>query len=229
MEAHELADQFLLLQALGCHNLNLDPTHFVPSIVEALLAAPKGFHLPVSTYCGGYESVEALRRLEGIVSITCADIQISRRGGRPRKRRARLSRGRLRRGPGDAPPGRLADPASRCAGASPGSACSSAIWFSPAAWPARPEWPSSWPARLPGHRAQLDGAILAAFQAHRPGDISNRRPRPEELAEALQVCRVAGLQRFLWYRSLIWGQSPVRRLPIQRPDSTARRPNVSSG
>ena len=73
----KLAAVFLAIERIGCHNLNLvTPTHATPQIVEALrLAAPRGFSLPVVYNCGGYERVETLRELEGIVDIYMPDIK----------------------------------------------------------------------------------------------------------------------------------------------------------
>ena len=75
----ELAAIMLRLQRLGCHNINLvTPTHFVPQIVEALqIAAERGLQLPIVYNCGGYESVETLRLLEGIVDIYMPDVKFA--------------------------------------------------------------------------------------------------------------------------------------------------------
>lgn len=77
ISVRDLARIMLLLQARGCHNLNLvTPTHQVPFIVEALkLAAEEGLRLPLVYNCGGYESVETLRLLEGIVDIYMPDFK----------------------------------------------------------------------------------------------------------------------------------------------------------
>jgi len=73
----ELARIMLLLQARGCHNINLvTPTHQVPFIVEALkIAAEEGLRLPLVYNCGGYESVETLKLLHGIVDIYMPDFK----------------------------------------------------------------------------------------------------------------------------------------------------------
>ncbi len=73
----KLAAVFLAIERLGCHNLNLvTPTHATPQIVEALaLAAAHGISLPVVYNCGGYERVETLRELEGIVDIYMPDVK----------------------------------------------------------------------------------------------------------------------------------------------------------
>jgi putative pyruvate formate lyase activating enzyme len=75
----ELACQMLWLQEQGCHNLNLvTPTHFMPQILKALgIARDRGFSLPVVYNTSGYESVEALRLLDGIVDIYLPDMRYS--------------------------------------------------------------------------------------------------------------------------------------------------------
>jgi putative pyruvate formate lyase activating enzyme len=73
----ELADMMLFLQAKGCHNINLvSPTHVVPQILEALeIAVESGLHLPLVYNSGGYDSVETLRILDGIVDIYMPDMK----------------------------------------------------------------------------------------------------------------------------------------------------------
>ncbi len=75
----ELARIMLRLQDIGCHNINVvTPTHQAPMIVEALgLAREEGLRLPVVWNCGGYESVEALRVLEGVVDIYMPDVKFA--------------------------------------------------------------------------------------------------------------------------------------------------------
>ncbi|MBM4169410.1 MAG: radical SAM protein [Ignavibacteria bacterium] len=72
-----LAAIMLHLQEIGCHNVNLvSPTHFVPQIVSALdLAASRGLSLPIVYNTGGYDSVETLRELDGIVDIYMPDVK----------------------------------------------------------------------------------------------------------------------------------------------------------
>ncbi|HEY5577479.1 MAG TPA: radical SAM protein [Deferrimonas sp.] len=76
-DASRLAGIFLAVQRMGCHNLNLvTPTHVTPQILEALgIATAKGFSLPVVYNCGGYERVETLRELSGIVDIYMPDLK----------------------------------------------------------------------------------------------------------------------------------------------------------
>jgi len=73
----ELAQAMLHLQRLGCHNINfVTPTHFAPQLIKAVkLAAERGLEIPIVWNCGGYESVEVIRLLEGIVDIYMPDIK----------------------------------------------------------------------------------------------------------------------------------------------------------
>jgi len=70
-----LAAVMLGLQRQGCHNINLvTPTHVVPSIVAALrIAIREGLRLPLVYNCGGYESLEVLKLLEGVIDIYMPD------------------------------------------------------------------------------------------------------------------------------------------------------------
>ena len=71
----ELRAAFERLIDEGCQNINLvTPAHFLPSILPAL--TPK-LPVPVVYNCGGYESVETLRELEGLVDIYLPDFKYS--------------------------------------------------------------------------------------------------------------------------------------------------------
>lgn len=73
----ELAGMMLRLQAIGCHNLNVvTPTHYSPHILLALdLAAAKGFRLPLVYNTCGWEQLEILRLLDGVVDIYLPDFK----------------------------------------------------------------------------------------------------------------------------------------------------------
>lgn len=75
----ELSSAMLMLQNRGCHNINLvTPTHFTPQIVSALIhAVESGLEIPLVYNCGGYESVETLKLLDGIIDIYMPDIKYS--------------------------------------------------------------------------------------------------------------------------------------------------------
>jgi putative pyruvate formate lyase activating enzyme len=72
-----LARMMLSLQERGCHNINLvTPTHVVPHIVKALrLAIPLGLRIPLVYNSGGYDALEVVRLLDGIVDIYLPDFK----------------------------------------------------------------------------------------------------------------------------------------------------------
>ncbi len=72
-----LAELMLGLQQLGCHNLNVvSPTHVVPHIVRALLeAAPRGLRVPLVYNTSGYDNLEVIALLDGIVDIYLPDFK----------------------------------------------------------------------------------------------------------------------------------------------------------
>lgn len=72
-----LSEIFLELQEQGANNINLvTPSHYVPQIITALsLARQKGLELPIVYNCGGYEKVETLKLLEGLVDIYLPDFK----------------------------------------------------------------------------------------------------------------------------------------------------------
>jgi len=72
-----LAEIMLELQEQGAANINLvTPTHYTPEIIQAVTTArKKGLKLPIVYNCSGYEKVETLRRLEGIVDIYLSDFK----------------------------------------------------------------------------------------------------------------------------------------------------------
>jgi putative pyruvate formate lyase activating enzyme len=78
----ELAGMMFYLQEKGCHNVNfVTPSHFVPQIIEAShLAWEKGYKLPLVYNTSGYDSVESLKLLEGIIDIYLPDMRYSDNG-----------------------------------------------------------------------------------------------------------------------------------------------------
>jgi putative pyruvate formate lyase activating enzyme len=75
----ELASRMLKLQKQQVHNINfVTPTHFLPQILAALwLAIPHGFSLPIVWNTSGYEKVDTLQLLDGIVSVYLPDMKYS--------------------------------------------------------------------------------------------------------------------------------------------------------
>lgn len=70
-----LGEMMLDLQAKGCHNINIvTPTHFAPSVAAGIRhAAACGLSIPLVYNTSGYERVEVIRELEGIVDIYLPD------------------------------------------------------------------------------------------------------------------------------------------------------------
>jgi len=78
VNAQQLAALMLQLQAAGCHNINfVTPTPVVPQILEALvIAVEAGLRLPLVYNTGGYDSLESIRLLDGVVDIYMPDFKL---------------------------------------------------------------------------------------------------------------------------------------------------------
>jgi putative pyruvate formate lyase activating enzyme len=76
-EDEELAEMMLKLQKIGCHNINLvTPTHVMPNILNATrMALKKGLRVPLVYNTSGYERLEILKILDGIVDIYMPDMK----------------------------------------------------------------------------------------------------------------------------------------------------------
>ncbi|HDQ44251.1 MAG TPA: radical SAM protein [bacterium] len=74
-----LAGEMLRLETLGAHNINLvSPSHVVFQAADAIVAArEEGLSVPVVYNSNGYDSVDALRRIRGLVEIYLPDIKYS--------------------------------------------------------------------------------------------------------------------------------------------------------
>ncbi len=72
-----LASEMISLQAQGALNIEpVSPTHQVHAFIEALgLATGKGVDLPIVYNCGGYESLDVIKLLDGIVDIYLPDLK----------------------------------------------------------------------------------------------------------------------------------------------------------
>ena len=79
VSADELAEMMLSLQQKGCHNINLvTPTHYVAQILQSLdIAAGLGLAVPLVYNTSGYESLETLVLLDGVVDIYLPDSKYS--------------------------------------------------------------------------------------------------------------------------------------------------------
>lgn len=71
----ELADIFLSLERQGANNINLvTPTHYILQICDAIkLARDKGLTIPFVYNTSGYELVESIKRLKGLIDVYLPD------------------------------------------------------------------------------------------------------------------------------------------------------------
>jgi putative pyruvate formate lyase activating enzyme len=77
VSTRRLADIMLELQQEGCPNINfVTPSHLVPQIISAVfLAAESGLSVPLVYNTGGYDSIETLLLLDGVIDIYMPDIK----------------------------------------------------------------------------------------------------------------------------------------------------------
>lgn len=77
ISVERLCEIFFELAGQGVHNINLvTPTPYIPMIREAiLLARQRGFSLPFVWNCGGYEHVESIRLLAGLIDVYLPDLK----------------------------------------------------------------------------------------------------------------------------------------------------------
>ena len=76
--AEEIAQIMLALQDKGCHNINfVTPTHVVPQIIEAIaVAVDDGLRVPIVYNTGGYDRLETIEQLDGLVDIYMPDFKL---------------------------------------------------------------------------------------------------------------------------------------------------------
>jgi putative pyruvate formate lyase activating enzyme len=77
LTADELASEILMLQDKGAHNINfVSPSHMIFQMTAAIqLAKSRGLVVPVLYNSNGYDSVDALRQIRGLVDIYVPDIK----------------------------------------------------------------------------------------------------------------------------------------------------------
>jgi len=73
----KLAETMLGLQERGCQNINLvTPSHVIPHVVRALrIAISRGLRLPLVYNTGGYDKLDTLKLLDGIIDIYMPDFK----------------------------------------------------------------------------------------------------------------------------------------------------------
>ena len=81
ISSEQFAYHMYTLQKRGCHNINfVTPTHYLPQIIASLpYAIDLGLNLPLVYNCGGYESLEAIKLLDGIINIYMPDVKFAER------------------------------------------------------------------------------------------------------------------------------------------------------
>jgi len=77
-EPEELAGVMLKLQKQGCHNINfVTPSHVVAQLLQALpIAVEHGLNVPLVYNTSGYDSLETLALLVGVVDIYMPDVKV---------------------------------------------------------------------------------------------------------------------------------------------------------
>lgn len=77
ISSSRLSEIFLELQEQGAHNINLvTPTHFTYQIIEAIQKTREnGLKIPIVYNCSGYEKVETLKKLEGLINVYLPDFK----------------------------------------------------------------------------------------------------------------------------------------------------------
>jgi putative pyruvate formate lyase activating enzyme len=79
ISVEELADKFITLQNMKAHNINLvSPTPHVIQIINAIkIAKEKGLSIPIIYNCGGYESIDTIKLLNGYIDVYLPDFKYS--------------------------------------------------------------------------------------------------------------------------------------------------------
>lgn len=200
LAAPAIAARMLSLQNRGCHNINfVTPEHVVPQVVEAIAhAVPRGLHVPIVYNTSAYDSVRSLELMEGLVDIYMPDFKFfdyepSRRylKAKDYPQRARAAIREMHRQVGDL---RFGDDGLARRGllvrhlVMPNHLEDSRKIFE---WLAKTVSADTYVNIMdqyrPLHQVHSGAARYAAI---------NRRPRPEELQDAFEAARSAGLWRF---------------------------------
>ena len=77
VSAEGLAAMMVSLQSQGCHNINfVSPSHVVAQILESLvIAIEKGLRIPLVYNTGGYDALDALELLDGVIDVYMPDVK----------------------------------------------------------------------------------------------------------------------------------------------------------
>ncbi|MEW6040889.1 MAG: radical SAM protein [Elusimicrobiota bacterium] len=82
MSIADMVDSMFYLERSGCHNINfVTPTHYAPQIAKSIYTArQQGLKIPIVYNCGGYESIEVIKLLDGLIDIYMPDIKYAESG-----------------------------------------------------------------------------------------------------------------------------------------------------
>ena len=76
LDAAALSELMLRLEQAGAHNVNLvTPTPYAFQLADVLERVKPKLGIPIVYNCGGYESPEALKRLDGLVDVYLPDLK----------------------------------------------------------------------------------------------------------------------------------------------------------
>ncbi|HID22286.1 MAG TPA: radical SAM protein [Planctomycetaceae bacterium] len=202
----QIADLMMALQEAGCHNINfVTPEHVVPQVIEAVAeAVNRGLRVPLVYNTSAYDSCESLRLLDGIIDIYMPDFKfwepetarrLTKAPDYPERAREAIREmhrqvGSLRFGPdGTARRGLLIRHL-----VMPGLGDETAAIMQ---WLATEVSPDTFVNIM----AQCHPSFQVG-QRDRRGEVTyaaiNRRPTAEEIRQAFDVARRAGLWRFDW-------------------------------
>ena len=215
MNAIEIADLMLSLQAQGCHNINfVTPEHVAPQIVEALaVAIDRGLNLPVVYNTSSYDALSSLRLMDGLVDIYMPDFkfwspQTAMRLAKAKDypQRAREAIAEMHRQVGAL---RFTSDGLACRGVlvrhlvMPGHIEESRAIFR---WLAEEISPDTFVNIMGQYQPNYEVGKIAATHRRDAGSVRyveiNRGPLEVELREAYDAARAAGLWRFDERRSL---------------------------
>lgn len=200
----EIAEIMLSLQRRGCHNINfVTPEHVVPQVIEAIAAAiDGGLRLPIVYNTSAYDSVQSLHLLDGLVDIYMPDFKfwhrqtakrLAKAPDYPERAREAIAEMHRQVGPLSFGPDHLARRGVLVRHlVMPGQLDESEAIFH---WLAEELSPDTYVNIMGQYRPEYEVGQIARDGAARYDEI-NRRPRGDELAEAYELARRAGLRRF---------------------------------
>jgi putative pyruvate formate lyase activating enzyme len=204
LPAERIADLMIDLQERGCHNINfVTPEHVAPQVLEAIAAAiPQGLRLPIVYNTSGYDAVESLKLLDGIVDLYMPDFKFWRRETAKRlakapdyPERAREAILEMHRqvGPLKFAPNGLARRGVLVRHlVMPGQTEEAAAIFR---WLADELSPDTWVNIMGQYHPEYEVGAIARDGARKYDEI-DRRPVSDELLQVREAAREAGLWRF---------------------------------